>query len=85
MGKPKDFGHELKSCADTVTGIFLFLELQEGKEPMRVKRHASQISVKAGYTLHLGLQRRQQGVGRLHNLARDETTGERGVPKQSKG
>ena len=37
--KPQGIGVEYKNVADTQTGIMLFLEIQEGREAMAVKRY----------------------------------------------
>ena len=43
MRKPKPLGTEIKACADGSTGCLTFLELQEGKEPMRLKELAGEL------------------------------------------
>jgi hypothetical protein len=43
MRKPKPLGTEIKACADGSTCCLTFLELQAGKEPMRLKELAGEL------------------------------------------
>jgi hypothetical protein len=52
--KPEDLGTELKVVACSKIGLCLFLEVQEGKEPMRVKEFTDEFKVTAACTLRLG-------------------------------
>jgi hypothetical protein len=42
--KPHPLGTEFKDLACSVTGIMLFLEIQEGSEPMKQKPHSDKLS-----------------------------------------
>ena len=51
--KPKPLGTEFKTLCDTVTGVMVHMEIQEGKEAMRVKTHARELGVTCACTLRL--------------------------------
>jgi len=53
MRKPEPLGTEFKTVADAVTGIFLYLELQEGKDPMRSKPHSRKLGGTGGCSIRL--------------------------------
>ena len=46
--KPKPLGTEFKTMCDTETGVMKFMEIQEGKEIMRVKPFAVELGVTSG-------------------------------------
>eukprot|EP00873_Tetraselmis_striata_P011764 jgi/Tetstr1/432028/TSEL_021502.t1 len=39
--KPKPLGTEMKTVCDCDTGVMTYIEIQEGRDPMRVKPHAA--------------------------------------------
>jgi Transposase IS4 len=51
--KPEPLGTELKSVADVETGVMLALEIQEGKEPMKLKKYFSDYGATTACTLRL--------------------------------
>jgi hypothetical protein len=51
--KPKPLGTEFKTICDTETGVMKFMEVQEGKEAMRVKEHSVSHGVTTGCTIRL--------------------------------
>ena len=51
--KPEDLGTELKVVACPVIGMCLYLELQEGKEPMRQKEFTDELKVTTACTVRL--------------------------------
>jgi hypothetical protein len=53
MRKPEDLGTELKVVADTESTLFIGLEIQEGKHPMRAKDYSNEKGATAGCCLHL--------------------------------
>jgi hypothetical protein len=52
--KPEDLGTEMKVVACSKIGICLFLEIQEGKDPMRIKEFTDEFKVTTACTLRLG-------------------------------
>jgi len=53
LRKPKPMGIEFKATACSVTGILIYLEIQEGKNPMRKKKYSEALGGTAGCTLRL--------------------------------
>jgi hypothetical protein len=51
--KPKPLGTEFKTICETETGVMKFMEVQEGKEAMRVKKHSQEYGVTSGCTIRL--------------------------------
>jgi Transposase IS4 len=51
--KPEDLGTELKVVACSKMGLCLYLEIQEGRDPMRVKEFTDEFKVTAACTLRL--------------------------------
>lgn len=51
--KPKNLGSEAKSVADGRHGLMLFLEIQEGKEAMALKRHRAKFAPATAMALRL--------------------------------
>eukprot|EP00873_Tetraselmis_striata_P015222 jgi/Tetstr1/435486/TSEL_024391.t1 len=43
--KPKPLGTEMKTVCDCDTGVMTYIEIQEGRDPMRVKPHAAEHGV----------------------------------------
>jgi hypothetical protein len=51
--KPKPLGTEFKTICDTETGVMKFMEIQEGKDAMRVKPKSLTYGVTCGCTIRL--------------------------------
>jgi hypothetical protein len=49
--KPKPLGTEFKPICDAKTGVMKFMEVQEGKEGMRMKGYSISHGVTSGYTI----------------------------------
>ena len=53
MRKPKPLGTEFKTAVDADTGIMIYMEIQEGKDPMRGKEHAPELGVTSACVLRV--------------------------------
>eukprot|EP00951_Prasinocladus_malaysianus_P014339 scaffold108899_cov15-Prasinocladus_malaysianus.AAC.1 len=51
--KPKPLGTEFKTSCDGHTGVMLHLEIQEGKDPMRLKPHSQELGVTSACSLRV--------------------------------
>ena len=51
--KPKSLGTELKDIVDGLHGVLLFLEIQEGKEAMKTKKHFRELGATAACALRM--------------------------------
>ena len=51
MRKPKPLGTEFKVLCDASTGVFLYIEIQEGKDTKRAKPYSSDLGGCAGCTM----------------------------------
>jgi hypothetical protein len=54
LRKPKPLGTEFKTVADADTGVMLFLEIQEGAQGMRAKKHVDAIGGQSACGVRLG-------------------------------
>ena len=60
--KPKPIGTEFKAVCDASTGVMTFLEIQEGRDAMRVKEKAKDIGVTAACTHRLAMGATKPGA-----------------------
>ena len=69
--KPEPLGSEFKVTGDSKkkgTGCFLGLEVQEGKDAMRAKKHVSNVGVTAACTLRMAEQTQHNGQNERPNV-----------------
>jgi hypothetical protein len=62
MRKPKPLGTEFKTAVDADTGIMTYLEIQEGRDPMRCKQHAAELGVTSACVLRAAAAAFQPGA-----------------------
>ena len=62
MRKPKPLGTEFKTAVDVDTGIMTYLEIQEGRDPMRAKEHAGELGVTSACVLRAAVAAVQPGA-----------------------
>ena len=62
MRKPKPLGTEFKASVDADIGIMIYMEIQEGKDPMRGKEHAPELGVTSACVLRAAAAAVQPGA-----------------------
>jgi hypothetical protein len=62
MRKPKPLGTEFKTAVDADTGMMTYMEIQEGRDPMRCKDHAAELGVTSACVLRAATTAFQPGA-----------------------
>lgn len=73
LGKPKDFGFEMKNVVCCAIRVMLFLELQEGKLPMQEKKYSKEFGSNQGCTIRIAEAAARCGQV-IRNTTRTTTT-----------
>ena len=76
MRKPEPLGTEFKVCADTVTQVMLYLEIQKGALPMQSEKYACNHKATTACVLRMA-----EGTARDHNTNIDKV--DVGIPPQT--